>query len=169
MTSAMTIMMRAPVNLPDPNVAPGISLGGQLLVAGLLVIVAVIIHGAGIVAVTRLLKLEDKSLRAHQVNVKAFRLLTSMALCLFMLHLIEITVFAGFYLWVGALHELEPALFFSTSTYVTLGHPDMGFPDNWRLVAALEGLVGFLMIGWSSAVFITDMNKVLREDPKTRL
>jgi hypothetical protein len=26
----------------------------------------------------------------------------------------------------------------------------------------LEGLAGFLLIGWSAAVFVTDMEKVLR-------
>ena len=34
-------------------------------------------------------------------------------------------------------------------------------PD-WRIVGAFEGLVGFLMIGWSAAVFVSDMEKVLR-------
>lgn len=164
----MTILMMARVDLPDPNVSTGLSLSGQLLVAGLLVVVAVVIHGAGIVGVTRLLNLEDKSLRAHRVDVKAFGLLTAMALCLFALHVIEITIFAGFYLWVGALHGFEPALFFSASTYTTLGHPEMNFPDNWRLVSALEGLVGFLMIGWSTAVFITDMTKVLRDEARPK-
>ena len=31
------------------------------------------------------------------------------------------------------------------------------------LVGAIEGLVGFLLIGWSTAVFVTDMNKLLRK------
>ena len=45
-----------------------------------------------------------------------------------------------------------------------MGQSDLHFPEAWRLVGAIEGLIGFLLIGWSTAVFITDMNKVLRED-----
>ena len=152
------------IPIPDPDVAPSISLGLQLLAALGLVVLMVLIHASGILAATKLLKLEDKNLRAHRVDLKAFGLLTSIALCLFALHLFEISVFAIFYRLVGAVKDFEAALYFSASAFTTLGHPDVRFPDDWRLVGALEGLVGFLLIGWSTAVFITDMNKVLREE-----
>ena len=142
----------------------GISLSAQIAAGLLLVVLMVLIHGLGVVGVTKLLRLEDRALRAHTLNVKGFGLLTSIALCLFGLHLLEITVFAVFYLACGALRDLETALYFSASAYTTLGHPDLNFPDEWRLVGAIEGLVGFLLIGWTTAVFITDMNKVLRDD-----
>ncbi len=54
-------------------------------------------------------------------------------------------------------------MFFSASAYATLGQPEIGFPERWRLVGAMEGLVGFLMIGWSTGVFVNDMNKLLRD------
>ena len=82
---------------------------------------------------------------------------------LFMLHAAEIALFAYFYLAAGAIDTLEQALYFSASSYSTLGHPDIPFPDQWRLVGAIEGLAGFLLIGWSTAVFVTDMNKLLRK------
>jgi hypothetical protein len=147
----------------DPYVAAGIGLGTQLLAGLLLLVLMVVIHGAGIVGATKLLRLEDRTLRAHHVGMKAFRLLTSIALCIFALHLVEIAIFALFYLAVDALQTVEAALYFSMSAYSTLGHPDLDFPDDWRLVGAVEGLIGFLLIGWSTAVFIADMNKVIRE------
>ena len=94
---------------------------------------------------------------------RAFGLLTSMALAMFMIHALEIWIYAAFYLAVGAIGELETALYFSASAYTTLGHPDVAFPIEWRLVGAFEGLTGFLLIGWSIAVFVTDMNKLLRK------
>ncbi|HVM22113.1 MAG TPA: ion channel [Sphingomicrobium sp.] len=148
----------------DPGVAATISLGTQLGAAALLIVVMVLVHASGILAATKLLRLEDRTLRAHQVDVRAFGLLISIALCLFLLHLTEIALFALFYLAVGALETVESALYFSASAYTTLGHPDLDFPDDWRLLGALEGLVGFLLIGWSAAVFIADMNKVLRAE-----
>lgn len=146
-----------------PVVETSIGLGVQLLAALLLLVVMVVIHGAGIVAATKLFRITDSSLRAHHVDLKAFGLLTALALWLFALHLAEIGLFALFYLAVGALGDLEEAVYFSLSAYSTLGQPDLGFPGQWRLLGAIEGLVGFLLIGWSSAVFFADMNKLLRE------
>jgi hypothetical protein len=138
-------------------------LGTQLVAAALLVVLMTLVHGLGVVGITKLLKLEDHALKAHTLDIGAFGLLTSMGLCLFALHAIEIALFAVFYMAVGALDAAEEALFFSASAYTTLGQPEVNFPDEWRLVGAIEGLVGFLLIGWSTAVFVTDMNKLLRK------
>lgn len=138
-------------------------LGTQILAGYLLVIAMTLVHAVGIVLVTKLLRLEDSALRAHRLDFGAFTLLISMALSLFAIHTLEIGLFALFYLAVGAIGSLEQALYFSTSAYATLGHPDITFPVQWRLVGAVEGLAGFLLIGWSTAVFVTDMNKLLRK------
>lgn len=138
-------------------------LGTQIVAAYALVILMTLVHAIGVILVTKLLKLEDESLRAHRLDLGAFGLLISMALGLFALHTLEIGLFASFYIAVGAIPDLEQALYFSTSAYATLGHPDMAFPAQWRLVGAVEGLAGFLLIGWSTAVFVTDMNKLLRK------
>jgi hypothetical protein len=129
------------------DVGATIGLGTEIVAGLILLVLMVLIHGAGIVGATKLLRLEDRTLRAHRVNAKAFGLLTSIALCLFALHVLEIAVFAFFYLAVGALNTVESALYFSASAYSTLGHPDLNFPDEWRLVGAMEGLIGFLLIG----------------------
>ena len=138
-------------------------LGMQLFAAFLLIVLMTLVHGFGVVLVTRLLRLEDSALRAHRLDYRAFGILTTMALSLFMLHALEITLFGLFYLAVGALRTFEEALYFSASSYATLGHPDLPFPAQWRLLGAIEGLAGFLLIGWSTAVFVTDMNKLLRK------
>ena len=138
-------------------------LGTQIFVAFLLVVLMMLIHGFGVVLVTKLLRLNDRVLRAHQLDYRAFGLLTSMALSLFVIHAFEISLFALFYLEAGAIGSVEQALYFSASSYATLGHPDIDFPERWRLLGAIEGLLGFLLIGWSTAVFVTDMNKLLRK------
>ena len=138
-------------------------LGQQLGAIILLTVMMTLAHGLGVVLLTRLLRLEDQSLRTHRVDHRAFGLLVTMTLSLFALHVVEIGLFALFYLGVGALGTFEAALYFSAASYATLGHPEMDFPVAWRLVGAFEGLVGFLLIGWSTAVLVTDMNKLLRK------
>ena len=138
-------------------------LGTQLLASGMLVIAMVFIHALGVIGTTRLLRIEHRNLKTQRLDGSAFALLISMALCLFALHLLEIALFAVFYFMVGAVDPFGEALFFSASSYATLGSPDAVIPDAWKLVGALEGLVGFLLIGWSTAVFVTDMNQLLRK------
>ena len=91
------------------------------------------------------------------------RLACAVALLLFALHVAEIALFALFYLAVGAAGDFEQALFSSASAYTTLGEPQADFPREWRLLGALEGLTGFLLLGWSTAFFVTDMNRLLRQ------
>ncbi len=138
------------------------NLGHQLIAASLLMIVVALVHGLGIVAITRLLALEQDALRQRRVDLAAYGLLVLIALCLFALHVAEIGLFALFYLAVGAIDAFEAALFFSASAYATLANTEPGFPAEWRLVGAIEGLIGFLMIGWSTAIFVGDVGALLR-------
>jgi hypothetical protein len=150
----------------DPDLFIGINLGAQLGVSALLVIAMVLIHAAGILAATRYLRLRDDEIIAHEVNLRALGWLIAIALWLFFLHMIEIAVFALFYMQATGI-GLESALYFSTSAYSTLGDTGASLPEKWQLVGAIEGLIGFLMIGWSTAVFITDMSNLLRK-PESR-
>ena len=133
----------------------------QLVVATLLIILVTIIHGTGITLSGKLFNYEKIELKKRKLAFRELYLMVPMALLLFTLHAIEIGVFAAFYLIVGAIGTLEEALFVSASSYTTLGHTEY-IANEWRLVGAFEGLAGFLMIGWSAAVFVSDMDKVLR-------
>lgn len=124
--------------------------------------VTTLIHGLGLIGLTKVLKLNDESLEQRSFDLWAVVLMGAMALVLFVLHVAEIWAFAGFYLLVDALSTLEEALFYSASAYATLGYTAENFPDNWRLLAASEALVGFLMLGWSTAFLVHNINK-LRE------
>ena len=134
----------------------------QVLSSVLLFILCAIIHGIGLVLATKLFNAEDRELRTKRLAAREFGTMVPMALFLFVMHLAEVLLFALFYRAVGSQGTLEEALFFSASAYTTLGMPDAA-PVAWRLVGALEGLTGFLMIGWSAAIFVTDMERVLRK------
>ena len=135
----------------------------QLLAAAVLALAATLIHGVGVAGIAHALGLDRAAPKVRRLHPRTIAILSAVALMLFALHLAEIALFALFYLAVGAVTGLEEALFFSASSYATLGQPETHFPLEWRLLGALEGLIGFLMIGWSTAFFITDMNKLLRQ------
>lgn len=135
----------------------------QLVASSLLIVVVTLIHGAGVLGIARGLRLDSPRSRRRGLHPHTIGILVAVALLLFLLHAAEIAVFAGFYVAVGVFAGIEEALFFSASAYSTLSQPEASFPLEWRLVGAIEGLVGFLLIGWSTAFFVTDMNKLLRE------
>ncbi len=134
----------------------------QILAATVLIVIVTLIHGTGVVITTKLFKYEDRSLKGRRLAFREFRLMVPMALCLFGLHAVEIYVFALFYLAVGEIGTVADALYVSASAYTTMGIAE-GTLGHWRLVGAFEGLAGFLLIGWSAAVFVTDMDKILRD------
>jgi hypothetical protein len=141
-----------------------VQLGVQLLWGGGLTILCLLVHGMGTVVITRLLRLEERRLKSHKVGLGAFVLLTGVAVSVFVLHAIEIAIFAAFFTGADLLPQFGDALYFSASAYSTLGTIDIALSDEWRLVGAIEGVAGFLLLGWSTAFFVTDMNMLLRED-----
>ncbi len=137
-----------------------LDLGLQLgLAAGMLLLMTVI-HSIGLVSISKLLRLTDDRLIEHELNTSAIALLGSFGLLLFALHITEILIFALFYLGVGALDDLGDAIYFSASAYATLGATTDDFPERWRIIGALEALIGFLLIGWSTAFMVSTMKKL---------
>jgi hypothetical protein len=76
-----------------------------------------------------------------------------------LLHLVEITLWALFYLWKGAIGDLQTAVYFSAVTYTTTGYGDVVLPENWRLVGGVEALTGILMCGWSTGFFFAVVSR----------
>ena len=77
------------------------------------------------------------------------------------IHLIEITIWAVFYVWRNAMADLPASLYFSAVTYTTTGYGDLVLPENWRLVGAVEALTGILMCGWSTGFFFAALSRML--------
>jgi hypothetical protein len=134
----------------------------HLLISTVLVVLVTVVHGTGITLAGKLLDYEKGEFRHRGLVFIEFHFLVPMALFLFAIHLLEIAMFAAFYMLVGAIGTVEDALFASAAAYTTLGLAENGIGE-WRLVGAFEGLAGFLMIGWSVAVFITEMDRVVRK------
>jgi hypothetical protein len=136
-------------------------LGIQLAVVAAFVLVMVVLHSAGLVGISRVLRLHDERNIPNEFGLRAASLMGSYGVLLFALHFLEIFVFAAFYRLVGAMRSTEEALYYSASCYATLGASTRGFSEEWRLVGALEALVGFILIGWSTAFMMRTLRKII--------
>jgi hypothetical protein len=67
---------------------------------------------------------------------------------------INVWVWALVFLAVGAIHNLEPAVYFSLTSFTTLGIGDIALDPNWRLLSGLTAANGFLSFGWSTAYMV---------------
>lgn len=128
----------------------------QLTLATAMVVISVLIHGAGITALARGLRIEtsDNS-EHHHFSMKRAVVILIVVLALFTLHGIEIWLYAAVYLVIGAVQSLEGAVYFSTITYASIGFGDSEMARPWRLVGAIEGINGVILLGWSTAFFVT--------------
>ncbi|MGJ8536219.1 MAG: ion channel [Parasphingopyxis sp.] len=130
----------------------------SLIVSTLMVVLTVLIHGIGLFVLSRLLRLEAKeeaSANIHPMSPRGMAVTLMLVLGLFLVHGVEIWAYGFLYLWLGALPNLPEAVYFSTITYSTIGYDDEGFLAAWQMVAAIEGVNGVILLGWSTAFFVT--------------
>ena len=64
------------------------------------------------------------------------------------LHGLQVLVWAACYRWL-CLPSLEPALYFSATSYTTVGYGDIILPSKWRILGPIESILGILMCGLS--------------------
>lgn len=128
-----------------------------LLAALLLMALCVIIHAGGITWAIRRLQRHLQTAPPFWRSVGLFILV---AAWIVVLHLLEISVWAAFYLWKGAMADPASSLYFSAVTYTTTGYGDLVLPREWRLVGGVEALTGILMCGWSTGFFVALVSRL---------
>jgi hypothetical protein len=140
-------------------------MAAELFLSTLMVLLTVAIHAIGLFLLSRLLRLEERDERHEHIHPLSGRgIISTLAasLCLFALHGIEIWLYALVYLAIGSIEGLRQAVYFSTITYGAIGYSDAAMAEQWRLVSAIEGINGVILIGWSTAFFVTLIARMRR-------
>ena len=131
----------------------------QLLIGAVMVAASVCLHTLGLISLTAVLSRLTLTMGLHQIW-RRFAAMTFTVLGVFLVITVEIWCWAACYLWVGALPDLETALYYSMTTFATVGFGDVMPPPQWRLLGACEGINGFLLIGWSTAYLVSAGTRV---------
>jgi len=137
----------------------------ELALATVMVSLTVAIHASGLYALSRLLRLEERDEareHIHPMSRRGFAATIIVILGLFILHGVEIWLYALVYLVIGSVDGLREAVYFSTITYGAIGYSDAAMAERWRLVSAIEGINGIILIGWSTAFFVTLIARMRR-------
>jgi hypothetical protein len=137
----------------------------ELWVGTLLAILTVILHAAGLILLSWVLRLEtsdDHGKHLHPLSVQSAVVTIGVILGLFVLHGAEIWIYAITYQLVGAITDFSTALYFSTITYAAIGYDASPLDPSWRMLAGIEGINGLILLGWSTAFFVTVMGRIRR-------
>jgi hypothetical protein len=126
----------------------------NLGLATLLVSISVLIHSLGLLSLSHSMEriIQWFSLHRHGFG-KNFAMVATV-LGIFLIHTVEIWAWAVLYLATGALTRFQDALYFSTATFATLGYGNFSLSPEWRLLGSIEGIDGFILIGWSTAFLV---------------
>ena len=134
---------------------------GQLLAGLILVSLTVAIHGC--ILGWSLHRLQQKIEKCFDSFLQSVFLLCRLAILVIFAHMLEIMLWAIYFVWQHSFPDLASASYFSAVTYATIGYGDIVPPPEWRLTAAMEGLTGILMCAWSGGYFFAVVSVVFRE------
>lgn len=132
----------------------------QLAISTGLVALTALAHLAGLAALIALLQTHGPRLRTPHRGLDQALLVLAAVFSLFALHGAEIWLYAAVYLMAGEFHDFQDALYFSTSTYATIGYGDILLSRAWRIVGAIEGVNGIILLGWSTAFFVSVLRRL---------
>jgi hypothetical protein len=126
----------------------------EILWGIILVATTMIIHGFGMILTLRVnnaFKPRLEQTPSFALGVVALILASWMII---LVHLSEVAVWAGFFLWKGALPNYSLAYYFTLNEYTTVGS-DFNLPQRWRLLEGMVATAGLLGFAWSTGVLVT--------------
>jgi hypothetical protein len=149
--------------------AGGFPMVANLSLSIVMTVIVVGVHLTGLFLLLRFLRKNAHRAASSESTRDLARqgiLMLFVALGVFLLHSIEIWLYAFVYYAIGASADFQTALYFSATAFSTLGFGDVVLGPDWRLFGAIEGVTGLILIGWSSAFLlsVTSRLRVLEHD-----
>ena len=121
--------------------------------------VTVIIHAFGTLqAVAHLSRIRQRRLAKARLFVPECHVVF-IVVVLLILHLLEAAVWATYYRLADLLPDMPTAMYFSLTSYTTVGYGDIVLPSS-RFLGPTEAGVGILMFGWSTGIIVTTITRI---------
>ena len=93
-------------------------------------------------------------------------LVVRLAMAVVVLHGLEILLWATFYRW-RCFPSWDSAIYFSASSYSTLGCNDLSLPSDWRTLGPLESVIGVLMCGISVSLLFAIVTRLINHEERS--
>jgi voltage-gated potassium channel len=132
----------------------------RICAAALLTALTIWLQCGGIAALIRWARTTVAAEMDELGFIRVAALVVRFAMAVVVLHLLEVFVWATFYRWV-CLPSWKAAVYFSASSYGTIGCSDVNLPSNWRTFAPLESIIGVLMCGISVSLLYAIITRLI--------
>ncbi len=140
----------------------------QLSIGAVLIVIGILAHTVALDLIAARVRVV---IAAHDIPLRArtrLSLLVFASLATFLSHIIQIWLWAWVYIAAGEFDSIEPALYFSTVAFTTLGLGDIIVSDQWRLLASFEAAAGLFLFGLSTAFLYEMLSRIWRGEKKRR-
>jgi hypothetical protein len=128
-------------------------------IAVVMMLATTAIHAGGMAFALHLTRERVGRLRTRLRQLH-FYWIAGVVLLMFMVSLLEVSLWAAMYVVLDAVAEFPQALYFSMVTFTTLGYGDIVLDARWQLLAAFEAANGIIMFGWTTAIVIAVVQRV---------
>ncbi|GAB5468937.1 MAG: potassium channel family protein [Rhodospirillales bacterium] len=129
----------------------------DLLVGAVLIAWTASVHGVFMVMGQRLFRRRAARLASHFDRAT---MITGIVLWFFLAIVVEAWSWAVVYMALGIFDEMEPALYFSTVSFTTLGFGDIILDQDWRLLGAFQAAAGMMIFGWTTAMVFDAVQRI---------
>ena len=129
------------------------------LLALALLAACVIVQSAGMLLLIHWLARARQVLESPRV-LRRVAFLVRLFVWIVLLHLIQVGLWAIVFWRSREVPTLETAVYFSLTSYTTIGFGDVVLGPGWRVMAGVEGLTGLLLVGWSTAFVFAVVNRM---------
>ncbi|MCP4315575.1 MAG: two pore domain potassium channel family protein [Hyphomicrobiales bacterium] len=131
----------------------------NILLGTIVVSLTVVVHTFGLIGVANIMNRVAGHHPIHEFRSKVISMVV-LVHGLLAVHSVEIWMWAAVYALTDAVNNFADAIYFSAITFSTLGYGDAILEDKWRLLAGMEGLSGFVLIGWSTAYLVAASTRI---------
>ena len=138
-------------------------LNWQLVLGLLMVSGTIVFHIFGLIFMVMIGNKMAQRYKFKTINSRALTVVMFSGLFVLGVHVVEIWIWAIAFYVLGALPDIETALYFSTSTATTVGYGDMVLDSHWRLFGSFEAMAGMIVFGISTAFLMAMLRVRLSE------
>jgi hypothetical protein len=132
----------------------------QLFVGTALISITVILQVVFITAAIRMLARNERWMKTPPLAAKTTIALVLVLFWLMTAITVSVWLWAHVFIYLGVFTELEPAIYFSTVTFTTLGYGDMVLDERWRFLSSLTAVNGLIVFGLSTAFLVEFIRSV---------
>jgi len=119
-----------------------------------LVAITMTIHGCGMLATLLACHRLKRGPEAPASFARGGSVLILASWMIVLVHLVELLVWAAFFLWKGAMPNASTSYYFSLMQYTTVGSGH-ALPPRWRLLDGMLPMAGLMTFAWSTGILLT--------------